>query len=560
MALDTSVEGHPADPATDRTGGVSASAGFRKLPWARVGAVFGVLIPFALLVRYATVTGPSFDGAMNLQVAENLSNGLGYVRFYGELVEFPFEIQTSGAYIFLAAAFIKVFGGGTFVYELPNLLFLGLLLVSVSYGLRSWPVLRTIGPFIVLFATPGMVENSMKGYGEYVVAALVIAAFVLVGAAAAGNRRPVLAVGTAFALIGVALTVKIIALLALPVLLLGLVGVALARPAVRRSGLAATVLCTALPLILVELHRLVSLGPADYVSYWTNLLGFVGAQAGVSEAAGITPDSGVGPVRKIADHVHLLSVATGINPVLLLLALGLPFITLIALFVTRQLPWQRWLALPGTLLAVMLASYAGGYLIWWLAITPTSKAWLRRLVIALIAIVFLALLLAGMAKDSWNARSTTAESNPRSLLARTGWAIVAVLAVVCLLPAVTTMSKQVRSIASADSSSIDSAERLAQAASSLAAEGNTMYGSGWWSAPVVALYGDISLGNLETVSACDPATGIPSGNAYLVWDFYAVAIASKVPQSTRYDFTELPDSKGRYGAIWKITPKPTVTC
>ena len=560
MALDTSIDEHPAEPAPGRTGGVSVSDGFRGLPWSGVGAVIGVLIPFALLVRSAMVTGPSFDGAMNLQVAENLSNGWGYVRFYGELVEFPFEIQTSGAYIFLAAAFIKVFGGGTFVYELPNLLFLGLLLVSVSHGLRNWPVLRTIGPFIVLFATPGMVENSMKGYGEYVVAALVIAAFVMIGAAAAGARRPVPLVCSAFALAGVALTVKIIALLALPVLLLGLVGVALARPAVRRSRLAAAVLCTAVPLILVELHRLISLGPADYVSYWTHLLGFVGAQAGVSQAAGVKPDSGVGRVQKIADHVDLLSVATGINPVLLLLTLGLPFVTLIALFATRRLPWQRWLALPGTLLAVMLASYAGGYLIWWLAITPTSKAWLRRLVIALVAIVFLALLLAGLAKDSWNARSTTAESNPRSLLARTGWTIVAVLAAVCLLPAVTTMSNQVRSVASADSSGINSVEQLAQSASSLAAAGNTLYGSGWWSAPVVALYGDVSMGNLETVSACDPVTGIPTGNAYLVWDFDAVTIASKVPQSTRYDFTELPDSKGKYGAIWKITPKPTVTC
>ena len=564
MTLKTSVDDHPDAAATSSAG--PATAKIRQLPWAGIGAVLGVLLPLALMVRYAIVTGPSFDGAMNLQVAENISNGLGYVRTYGETVEFPGEIQTSGPFIFLAAGLIKIFGAGTFVFQLPNLIFLTILLVAVSFGLRQWPVLRTIGPFLVLFAVPGMVENSMKGYGEYVITALIFAGFVLVGAAATGARRPVLLACAAWVLIGIAMTVKIIALLAVPVLVVGLIGVALARPDVRRWRLGATALCAAVPVMLIELHRLVSLGASSYWSFWTGLLTRVGAQAGVNDGAGyIAQDRAGGLVQKVGDHVHLLSVATGINPYLLLLALCLPFVVLVGLFLARQLPWQRWLALPGTLLAVMLASYAGGYLIWWMAITPTSKAWLRRLVIALVAIVFLSVLLAGIAKDRWQARLTVpertgTEKKVGSRLISIGWAIVAALAVICLLPAGSTVTKQVRSIASADSSGISSAVQLAQTASSLAAGGNTLYGTGWWSAPVVALYAQVPLGNLQSVSACDPATGIPAGNAYLIWDFYAVALANKTPQSELYDFVQVPDSANRYGAIWKITPKPAVTC
>ncbi len=210
----TSVPGPSEGPVVDVGAGTVQGRAGRRIPWMRIGWILGVLLPLAVMVRFAMIGAPTFDGAMNLQVANNLSHGLGFVRQYGGTTFFPTEVQTSGAYIFLAAGLIKIFGAKSFVYEVPNLIFVALLLVAVSLALRRWPVIRIIGPSVVLFAVPGMLDNAIHGYGEYVVAALVASAFVLLGAAATGMRRPALAAAAASVLIGIAFTVKVIALLA----------------------------------------------------------------------------------------------------------------------------------------------------------------------------------------------------------------------------------------------------------------------------------------------------------------------------------------------------------
>ena len=554
----------------------------RRIPWLRVGALLGVLVPLAIMVRFAWHAAPSFDGAMNLQVASNLSDGLGFVRNYGGVTLFPGEIQTSGAFLFLAAALIKVLGTSSIVFELPNLIFLALLLVTVSLTLRRWPVMRIIGPSAVLFCVPGMVENGFRGYGEYVVAALVLAGFALVGAAATGMRRPVLASGVAWVLVGLAITVKIIAALAVPVLAVGVIGLALARPAISRWKLAASVLLAAVPVALVELQRLVSLGSVKaFTSYWSNQISSAGAQAGVTSGgvAAAAAQTGVGQslvptepktsvIRKVGDHLHLLGVATGIDTAILLMVLALPFAVLIGLFLARRESWRTWLARPAALLSVMLATYAGGYLVWWLAITPTSKAWLRRVIIALVVIALLYLLLLGMAKDHWNARAShpvVVRSARRNTIMGIAWGVAGVLGFLSILPGITTANVQLSALSGSQNlPTTDDApvEQIAAAAESLQNQGDTLYGNGWWSAPVVALYGDLALGNLELVKPC--SADIVAGKAYLIWDYFAAHLSSAAPISTIYDYTRVDVGVGtaarHYGSFWKVSLKAGITC
>lgn len=582
-----SILEHPVESAPEPTVEVRSDSRptGRNIPWMRIFQWLGVLVPLGIMVRHAGGAAPEFDGAMNLQVADNLSHGLNYVRQYGGTVLFPSEVQTSGLYIFFTAGLIKLFGATTFVFQLPNLLALAGLLITVNLALRRWPVLRILGPSIVLFFVPGMISYSTYGYGEYIVAALVLGAFVLLGAAATGMRRPVLAVGLAWVLVGAAFTIKVVALLAVPVLIVGLVGLALARPAINRWKLAAAVLFAAIPVGLVELQRLIALGSLrSYAEFWKDQITNAGAQAGVS--TGQSPGTGLGAttlpidphtpiLQKIADHIHLLAQpnsGTGISAIILVLVIGLPFVALIGLFLARGESWRTWLAKPGVLVSVMLATYAGGYLIWWLAVTPTSKAWLRRIVIALVAITFLYVLLVGMAKDRWNARShvpAAATAHPRRRTAIViAWTMAATLAFVSVLTGLTTANVQLvkgipgftgllttEETTSADDTLI---KQLAAAANKLDSAGDTLYGDGWWSAPVVALYAGIPLDNLSTTNYCAP--DILAGKAYLVWDFYAVNIASPAPGATHLAFTRLPDTANAYGAIWKISLKPGVTC
>ena len=562
---------------------------WRSLPWWRIGAWLGVILPMLLLVKQAWVSAPGFDGAMNLQVAQNLSHGLGFSRQYitgqGGIVNyakgttlFPQEIQTSGAYIFLAAGLIKIFGASTFVFELPNLIFLLVLLTATSIALRRWPIARIIGPAVVVFAVPSVTQTSLGGYGEYVVAALVIAAFVMFGAIATGGRRPLWTLFGASVLVGLALTVKTVAFFALPAFVVGLIGLVLARPGGARAAfnrwlvVPISLVGGALPFAAVELQRFVSLGSfAAYRTYWHKQFKAAGSQAGVSGTGqGSAATDKTHGLHKIADHFHLLSVATGINSVVLLIALVTPFLALVGLFLYRGMSWRDWLAKPGALLSIMLASYAGLYFVWWLAVTPTAKAWLRRIIIALVVVVLLGLLLAGMAKDRYQERRTlSAEPKRRRLiLARVVWGVVAVLAVITVIPAVTTTQSEARIAYETNGAVRDHVVDLAAQAKKLHEQGDVLYGGNFLSAPQEALYGDLALVNLATFPGftgrpvyCDPAAGIAEGKAYYIWDFYNIHLADSsrsTPKSLYFDFTPLPGGSAAYGTIYKISLKTTL--
>jgi hypothetical protein len=566
------------------------SVSWRSLPWLRIAAWLGVLLPLALLIKQAWVSAPDFDGSMNLQVAQNFAHGHGFSRDYitgqGGVVNlakgttlFPHEIQTTGVYLFLAAGLIKIFGSSTIVFQLPNLLFLLLLMVFTSIALRRWPIARIIGPTLVIFAVPSVTLTALGGYGEYVVGALVIGSFVLLGEVATGGRRPLWTVFGASVLMGLALTVKIVAFIALPVFAIGLVGLLVVRPGgekplFRRALLVpVAIVGGALPLAAVEVQRLISLGSvAAFKRYWHQQFTSAQSQAGVAGTGqGTAATDKSHGLQKVADHFHLLSVATGINSAVLLIALVTPFVALVGLFLYRRMAWREWLAKPGALLSIVLAGYAGGYLAWWLAVTPTAKTWLRRVIIALAVVVLLALVLVGMAKDRYlERRSLTAEPSPRrTLVARVVWGIVAVLAVISVIPAVTTTQFEAEKSWDTNGTIRDHLIDLAAQAKKLHEQGDVLYAGDFLSAPTVALYGDLPLVNLATFPGftgqpvyCDPAAGIATGKAYYIWDLFNIRLAdrsSSAPVSLFFDFTPLPGGSAIYGTIYKISVKKTVT-
>jgi hypothetical protein len=555
------------------------SLAWSTIPWLRVGAWLGVLLPLLLLIKVAIVSAPSFDGSMNLQAALNFTQGHGFSRHYitglgGGYVDpkagtslFPLDIQTSGPYLFVAAGSIELFGSNTFAFQLPNLLFLFMLLGTVSLALRRWPVLRIVGPSIALFAVPGMMANSMGGYGEFVVAALAIASFALLGAAAAGARRPLLYAVGASVLFGAAMETKIVAAIEIPVLLLGFVGLLLARRDIKWWKLLLASFTAAIPVVLIEIQRLVSLGSlARWKDYWHLQRVGASSQAGVTtaDASYIPPDKAHG-LKKIADHFHLLSTQTHINSALLVIVVVLPFVALVGLFLYRRTSWRDWLAKPGALLAIQLAAYSGLYIVWWLAVTPTAKTWLRRIVIGLAALVVLYLVLLGMAKDRYQERATLLgpAAPRRALVARVVWGLVAVLAVVTVIPAVTTFKRESTAAFDANAVTRDRITALAAAAKKLEGPGVVLYGTNFLSAPQIALYGDLPLRNLNRLDGittnppvCDPATGIPSGNAYLIWDLFSAQkadVTRKTPYSLTNKYTPLPQGSSPFGTIYKIT-------
>lgn len=538
------------------TSATSSRQLLRSIRARHVVTVLGILVPMAFLVWYAARSTVTFDGAMNLQVARNVANGSGYRWDYAARELFPAAIQTSGPYIFVAAAFIKVFGSTNLAFQAANLVFLLLLLVAVSVGLRHWVTLRVIGPSIVLFCVPGALASGLGGYGEMVIAALAIATFVLLDLAATSARRPVLMVAGASFLLGVALTVKIVAAMAVPVLLLGVVLVALLRHEIRWPKFLLGLSAIVPPLVLFEIYRWISLR-GDYLAWWREQSSAIGYQAGVDDQSTVPAKHGL---AKMAEHLHILATNVDVPAELLGPLLALPFVVLVLVLATRRPQLLARLQDRGVVLLVLASVYAGGYLAWWLAITPTEKAWLRRIAIGLVALALACLLLVGIVSDGLRRRPTTS-ARPRALFACAGalTAATVILGVVVAVPTTRDIVNAAGDKTAGDKSAanLSAAEDAGAAARALANEGATLYGWGWWSAPAVSLYGDVPLRDLSAgVQPCDVA----SQDAYLVWDWYAINIVGPVPHISGFKVTRVPSSSTPFASIFRLQPDSRARC
>ena len=495
---------------------------------------------------------------MNLQVAANIADGDGFVRdyhydgivrpdSYGNTTIAPEEIQTSGFWLLIAAAGLKVFGLSAFSLQLTNLLFMFGLLALVWIALRPWPVLRLVGPTAVIFLTPAVGDNSLGGYGEFSIAALALGSFVALAKIAEGNRHAVKLSLTAFALLGIALTIKTISVALVPVVLVGVVLAAFTRNDVPRLQLLATAPMAVGPVLAFEIYRMTQLGSVGgWFYYWKNQAGMISAQSGVDQA-----ESAVSTLDKGRGHLEILSNIVGIPNLALALLLALPGALLVAAFLLRKCSVREWLAKPGRLLVTLLVSYEGLYLLWWLFITPTEKAWIRRLIIGWVVMVVASLVLAGMA---W-ASARTLWSEPIFRRAR----IPAVLAALAFVPV------YVGSVAQVAEKNFDSytgsrperenVEAAASYVTKLGANGGMPCGLDWWGAPVISLYTDLPFCNLVKINPCAAPYRrfIETGRLYLVWDFYAKAIIRETPpEDPKYKYTLVADPSP-YAAIYAVS-------
>ncbi len=145
--------------------------------------ILGIVVPLVVVIVLAARWPLSFDGAMNMQVAQSLAEDGEYSRAYrGET--FPGEIQTSSYFLVIAAAAIKLFGATTLSFQASNLVFVALLLTAVSFVLPRSRLAVLLVPGAVFFATPGLLSYSLGGYGEGAVAALSLCAIGLLAHAA----------------------------------------------------------------------------------------------------------------------------------------------------------------------------------------------------------------------------------------------------------------------------------------------------------------------------------------------------------------------------------------
>lgn len=455
-------------------------------------------------VNFAIVAPPSFDGGMNLNVAVSFIRGNGYGFFYD--IFYPFPAQTDGPFI-LPAALVLWLGGITpFTTQLVNLLYFAAFAAAVYILLRRLHLARwmALAGVVICLRTPGMRAFAINGFGEIPCLTLFLVGLILLSYEWQGNQTnhwKILLGGLALGLCAITKTIGLImvvpALFAFVLLVLAREG-GWSRIIYGVSGVMA-------PVLGWEIFRYINLGNGyHYLTWWRLQLGEVLWHAGGRSIAGH-----IHPVVKAKSHLEILASQTGL-PITFVIALLVIVFALLLLLGLRL--WRR--RNTGNLFILLTLSLtAGAYFIWWIFLTPTNMAWLRRILNGLLILQMLSVFVVFAL-----IREIAASMAKPSLLKR-----AIMIPVICLIVASQFMMVWHGGIFSNDPqpSNFDFEQMTASKILRELPADAKLFGSGWWKAPVLALFSGRQMMNFEHWSPKE-INVLP--RKYLVLDGFAKSI------------------------------------
>ncbi|MEM5340216.1 hypothetical protein [Paraburkholderia azotifigens] len=494
------------------------------------GAIAWTLVGF---VRYAMIAPPGFDGAMNLKTAASLVRGDGYGFFYDRF--FPFPAQTDGPFILPTALAFWLGGITPFTGQVVNLLYIAALITLLTVLLRrlNTPLWLALLAALTCIAMPGFVEYSMNGYGEVPVLAWFFAAMLAL-VPRTGNGVPSRArLAAAGALFGVAYLTKVVALVCVAPATLILTCVVFCQSD-RKARLIGLYIGAVVPVLLWELFRLIEVGSAhSYVNWWRYQVAQIRAQSGAKNTGAVE-----GFLAKGAHHLSILSDMTGVPTAVLAIGIVVPvFVGLLLALDKRTRPNTR-------LVLAVLVTVVGLYFFWWMFISPTAMTWLRRILDGLVLLQCLVVvaLVAGWPRRP-DPHMLSSAREPRGN----------VVLVVALIPAIAcslllarngeslTRQPQVPDYAL-------TMYKMADTVRALPADA-TIFGTGWWQAPVVSLFSGRQFENFEHWRT-DRINAVH--DKYFVTDMYTEGISQSSIQQVLdvSDYEQVVKMTG--GALYKL--------
>ena len=453
----------------------------------------------------------SFDGALNAQVAANLLESGRYGIGYPEIQDFDHRVQTGPTVVLPVAASFWLFGVDSDAAELPNLLYFVAFLVLVAvFALRYAGPAGGLLALMLVLQTPRLVSFALGPYGEIPALVFFLAALLLLdrfdGGPSVGRAA---AVGL---LLGLSGLTKIVMLIPVSSVLLVLLVRVLARRDIRLRDWAVVLGGFAAPLAAFELVKLAVLTPSIWVDWWAVMVRRVAGQ-GLPLGMADTP----GALPKLGTHLGVLSDKMDVPgwPVLLLVVA--PTFLLLLLWRRDRAAKVSGFA-PVSILALWLA--ASSYLAWWLLLTPTSRAWLRRIIDGLLLQEILAAILL-----VWAARSVFrafrdrrfVHALDRARLVATGTSAGLLLLAVSALAWSNLPRLDLSMEPTPARRDIDA---MVAKMRSLPDEA-VFYGKGWYRAPVFALLSERVLRDLNEFPVS--SYGEPLDHAYFVVDNHMLA-------------------------------------
>lgn len=497
-----------------------------------VSFLLATVLP-VLVFGYVALNKPiSFDGALNLQVAENLAEDGDYARYYeykpdhisaGSGVDWkryhPYEVQTNGVYVFLASFGIKVLGENQFAYQFASLFFIFLISLAIWLLLKKWLLVATIAPVLILFSLPSAFSYSIGGLGEIPgIAFILLALFCLVKGMESKKEKILLRnVFIAMIFIGAAINIKTYFVGFLPVFALGLFIIyLLKRPRLKMFLLSLTGIL--IPPFIFEVVRLINLGIYKYLLWWKNQLLGVSYQAGLNKAeiGRFSNTNNENVLDKAIDHFILFSNKLGLDPKIF--ALLVIFVAIATLVVTyylfkKSLPKKF---IPEGFLIGLFSCFSFIYLAWWTLSLPDSGTFTRRAIPSIITLLLAMIIIICFFTSNFS-------EFRKKLGSKTFYLLSIAVSIILIILVSITMKNSLENFRVIDSPGAEGLKNYQNASSFInsSSNNNQYFGIGWWSAPVISLMSDIDFHNLQRADVCSL-----DENSYLVWDATAKGIRS----------------------------------
>lgn len=308
---------------------------------------------------------PSFDGAMNVQVAENLMNNGMYSANYPLSSLFDVKIQTGITVNLPTAIILKVFGKNLGNAVLINSIYIVALFILVAWSFKVLKInakwaLFTIVAFI---CTPYFFRYGMGLYGEIPTLVWIILSIIFLEKNKENSDKYFFFSGICY---GLAYLTKTVSLIGLPAILFVFTYRWLIKKDLNMGEIAIWGLGFISPIILFEIYKAIHL-KGNYIAWWKEQYQHILAQTGVKGGQVDTNNK----MLKMIKHIKIFASDFNINPYLFISLLITNFIVFChRIYKEKNIKYLDILFLIGF-------SYFG----WWLIITSDAKAWPRRIII-----------------------------------------------------------------------------------------------------------------------------------------------------------------------------------
>ena len=448
--------------------------GYEKVYVSRVEKIIFATAVVLYLGRFAWLAFtqiPGFDGAMNLQVPVSiLKNGTYATTFDGGAL-FAGRIQTGAPVLLLIAFLFKVFGIGMSQALMANALYMALLIFFV-YKITKLLRVDRIAVVILMGTTMvlwSFLELAMGIYGELPTLALFLGCIYFLLLAEKTGKKGCFAVAGLF--FGLAYLTKTVILISVPALGVVFLSKWLWEKRAKFVELLLWAAGAAAPVAVYEGYKLSQLGWNRYVASWSNQSGNIMMQAGVKSGYEDTANI----FEKFFLHLSIFEETFNIQAAALIVVLVLNFVWLVCKVIKRKkLEYMD-------IVELVVYSYFG----WWLLITPTEKAWGRRIIIGLFLLEWICCMKSCSFFERLTKQGKFAISAKARAMTGTVIGIFSIIFIIFGMWEYDIMDRQgVTSMAEVVSERAES-------------ENAVICGMGWWQAPVIAFAAGVDFADLE---------------------------------------------------------------